>query len=148
MKPTDDFFRFVNQKWIDENPIPPDESRWGSFYVLRVDVERQLKKIFETINAKPDGSVAGRSRKVRDFYRTGMDSAKRNEQGDTPLTELFSLVDGERIPMNFRARLGYCIEMALTHGGRRRRMPTQSKAMSSRSILTRQASGCLTAIIT
>ena len=33
-KPTDDFFRFVNQKWIDENPIPPEEARWGSFYVL------------------------------------------------------------------------------------------------------------------
>jgi putative endopeptidase len=96
VKPSDDFFRFVNQKWIDENPIPPEESRWGSFYVLRAEVERQLKKLFGELDAKPDAVVASRERKVRDFYLTGIDLAKRNEQGDAPLKELFMLVDGAK----------------------------------------------------
>ena len=93
IRPADDFFHFVNQRWIHENPIPPDESKWGSFYVLRVEVERQVKKILEGLEAKTDADIASRARKVRDFYRTGMDSARRDEQGDTPLAELFAAVD-------------------------------------------------------
>jgi putative endopeptidase len=96
VKPVDDFFRFVNQKWISENPIPPEESRWGSFYVLRSEVERQLKEIFEAVEARSDADVAPRAKKVRDFYRTGMNAAKRNEQGDAPLAELFALVDSAK----------------------------------------------------
>ena len=58
VKPSDDFFQFVNQKWISENPIPPEESRWGSFYVLRAEVEQQLKKIFE--DARRETGCRGR----------------------------------------------------------------------------------------
>ena len=96
VKPTDDFFRFVNQKWIDGNPIPPEESRWGSFSVLRVEVEQQIRKILEALDLKPDRDVAGRAKKVRDFYRTGMDAARRNEQGDASLAEFFALVDAAK----------------------------------------------------
>ena len=49
--------------------------------------------LFEELNDKPDVGVTSRAKKVRDFYRTGMDVAKRNEQGAAPL-ELFALVDG------------------------------------------------------
>jgi putative endopeptidase len=93
IKPTDDFFCFVNQKWIDKNPIPPEESRWGSFYSLRVDIERQIQEILDALNDKPDPLVAGRAKKVRDFYRTGMDMPKRNELGDAPLADLFADID-------------------------------------------------------
>ena len=106
IKPADDFFRFVNQKWISENTIPPEESRWGSFYVLRVEVEGQIRKILETLNAKPDAEVTARARKVRDFYRTGMDTAKRNEQSDAPLVELFALVDSARNGSELSRALG------------------------------------------
>lgn len=96
MRPTDDFFRFVNQKWIQGNPIPPEEARWGTFYVLRVEVEEQLKEIFEALDKKPDAELAARAKKVRDFYRTGMDAESRSAKGDAPLTELFSLVDSAK----------------------------------------------------
>lgn len=96
VKPSDDFFRFVNQKWILENPIPPEESRWGSFYVLRTEVEQQIKEMLGALDAKPDTEVAPRAKKVRDFYRTGMNAAKRNEQSDAPLAELFALVDSAK----------------------------------------------------
>src|SRR5690554_7995311 len=32
--PKDDFFQFANGTWIKNNPIPPSESRWGSFNEL------------------------------------------------------------------------------------------------------------------
>ena len=34
VKPSDDFFTYSNGGWLKRNPIPPDQSRWGSFNVL------------------------------------------------------------------------------------------------------------------
>ena len=96
VKPTEDFFRFVNQRWIDENPIPSDEASWGSFYELRRDVELQIKELLEALDARPDKEVIGRMRKVRDFYRTGMDVERRNKQAESALAELFAAVDAVR----------------------------------------------------
>lgn len=86
--PADDFFRYVNAKWVEANPIPPEESRWGSFYVLRVEAEYRLKEILEDISEKPDDALDATARKVRDFYRTGMDEAKLAAEGDAPLRPL------------------------------------------------------------
>jgi len=36
IRPQDDLFRHVNQKWIDRTEIPSDKARYGSFYVLGV----------------------------------------------------------------------------------------------------------------
>ena len=94
VRPQDDFFRFVNGKWIEENPIPPEESKWGSFYVFRVEVEKQLKAIFEEIAVKSDAELDDNARKVRDFYRTGMDEEKLDALKDAPLKDLFATIDG------------------------------------------------------
>ncbi len=106
VKPTDDFFQFVNRKWIEENPIPEEESRWGSFSVLRAEVDRQLKEIFEKISVASDDGLPGRARKVRDFYRTGMDTAARNKLGDAPLSEMFALVDAAKDARDFSRVIG------------------------------------------
>ena len=31
VKPSDDFFRFVNGTWLNNTEIPADRTRWGSF---------------------------------------------------------------------------------------------------------------------
>ncbi len=90
VRPGEDFFGYVNAKWIAENPIPPDEARWGSFYVLRVDAEHKLKDILEDISRRDDGELSSEARKVRDFYRTGMDEARLAREGDAPLAPLLA----------------------------------------------------------
>lgn len=103
IKPTDDFFQYVNAEWNAANPIPPDESRWGSFNVLRVQVEEQLKQILDEIAARdnadgsaeptagiPDGDV---EQKIRDFYRSAMDIEKRNRLGAAPLGDIFKKIN-------------------------------------------------------
>ncbi len=90
VRPADDFFGYVNAKWIAENPIPPDESRWGSFSVLRVDAEHKLKEILEEISRHDDGDLPSEAKKVRDFYRTGMDEDRLEKEGDAPLAPLLA----------------------------------------------------------
>ena len=92
IKPADDFSGFVNKKWIDENPIPPEESKWGSFFVLRVLVEQQLKEILEEISRESEEELDANIRKVRNFYRTGMNAEKLAALGDAPLKEFLDMI--------------------------------------------------------
>ncbi len=110
MKPGDDFFHFVNGTWIEENPIPPEESRWGSFNILRVEVEKQLKEIFDGITETdhtPGIVLDENARKVRDFYQTGMDVEKVNTLKDAPLKDIFAMIDGASDIAGLGALLGY-----------------------------------------
>jgi putative endopeptidase len=93
IKPGDDFFDFANKKWNEKNPIPPEESRWGSFSVLHVEVQGQLKEILEEIAKKPEEALDANARKVRDFYSTGMDVEKLAAQGDAPLKEFLDAIE-------------------------------------------------------
>ena len=83
IKPGDDFFTYANGGWLAKNPIPADESRWGTWDILRLRIEEQLKEILETTT----------DQRVRDFYTTAMDVAKRNAQGLQPLAGLFARID-------------------------------------------------------
>ena len=83
IKPGDDFFTYANGGWLAKNPIPADESRWGTWDILRLRIEEQLKEILETTT----------DQRVRDFYTTAMDVAKRNAQGLQPLAGLFAIKD-------------------------------------------------------
>lgn len=85
IRPQDDFFHHVHRKWIDANPIPKTESRWGSFQKLRFDVEKQLRAIVEEVAAKDPKDCSPEERMVRDLYRSGMDTARRNALGLAPL---------------------------------------------------------------
>ena len=93
VRPADDFSRYVNAKWIAANPIPPDESRWGSFNVLRLQAEYQVKEILEDISKKSEGELDATERKIRDFYRTGMDVGKLAAEGDAPLAPLLGEIE-------------------------------------------------------
>lgn len=88
IKPGDDFFQYVNADWLAANPIPPDESRWGSFDVLRLDVEQQLKQILEDILSKESFVSGSDEQKIRDFYRSASDLEKRNKAGTAPLARI------------------------------------------------------------
>ena len=107
VRPVDDFSGYVNNLWITQNPIPDNESRWGAFSELRVKVEEQLKKIFEDLEKTPEESLAENAKKVRNFYRTGMDAEKLNQLKDGALSEIFALIDGVNDSASLARALGF-----------------------------------------
>ena len=52
VKPGDDFFRFVNGKWLASHEIPADRTSYGSFQILREQSENRLRAIVEELAAK------------------------------------------------------------------------------------------------
>ena len=87
----------VNGKWIAANPIPADKTSWGNFSILR---ERSLfvqQQIVEAAAAAKN-APGSNEQKLGDFYRLGLDDAKLNTDGITPLkptlAKIDALVDG------------------------------------------------------
>ncbi len=73
VRPQDDFYEYANGTWLKNTPIPPTESRWGSFSELAEFNQNALKTICEELANKP-GAKGELSQKVGDFYASGMDS--------------------------------------------------------------------------
>ncbi|OGC85143.1 hypothetical protein A3F55_01840 [Candidatus Adlerbacteria bacterium RIFCSPHIGHO2_12_FULL_53_18] len=88
VRPQDDFYRYANGDWLKKNKIPADESRWGSFVILRVEAENNLKKIVDGLLTYRSPKKGSPEQLVGDFYRSGMDMKARNKLGTKPLDVL------------------------------------------------------------
>ena len=66
----DDFFGYVNQNWIDENPIPQEYSSYGVSLQLFERTEEQVKTLIEAASQNAGSADAQR---IGDLYNAFMD---------------------------------------------------------------------------
>ncbi len=93
VKPGDDFFAYVNGKWIAENEIPADRSRYGAFDILRDKSDEDVKAIIEEASAKENEEGSDQQR-VGDLYLSFQDFETRNAKGISPLDPYLVQIDG------------------------------------------------------
>ena len=103
-KPSEDFYQYANGGWLKANPIPADQSSWGSFDEIQDRNEKILHGILERAsNAKDPGFI---EKLVGDFYASGMDTAAVDSLGSAPLKPEFDRIaahrDGVRRPGRHR----------------------------------------------
>ncbi len=85
VKPGDDFFRFVNGKWVDTTEIPADRSRFGAFDMLRDASEIRVREILERWAADESLKAGSDEAKVAAAYRTFLNEKKAEELGRKPI---------------------------------------------------------------
>jgi len=85
MRPNQDFFHYANGGWINANPIPDDQVRWGSFPILGEDNKKHLREIAEEAAKKTDSKKGSPEELVGDFYYSAMDTVTIEKQGATPI---------------------------------------------------------------
>src|SRR3954465_15490574 len=66
VKPGDNFFLYVNGKWLASATIPPDRSQTGSFQDLQILSEQRLKTIVGDLEKAQDRRLSQEERKLRD----------------------------------------------------------------------------------
>ena len=92
VKPGDDFFMYVNGKWIESTEIPADKSSYGGAILLRDEAEERVKVIIE--DASTGDFVKGSDeQKIGDFYKAYMDLETRNARGAEPLQPEFERIN-------------------------------------------------------
>lgn len=118
--PKDDFFKYVNGKWLENNEIPDDRSIWGSFAELRKKTDEDALSIlkaaintdkdFETIEVLPGSD----QEKAVDYFQTITDTLARNKQGLKPLKPYLAKIEAIKSSQDLQA---YMIEMEPKGGG-------------------------------
>ncbi len=90
--PGDNFFRYVNGKWVEKTDIPADKSSYGAFNILRDAAQEDVKAIIEE-SASGDFEKGTDEQKVGDFYASYMDMETRDKLGMEPLNKDLSMID-------------------------------------------------------
>ena len=79
-----DFYQFACGGWMKNNPLPNENSRFGSFDKLGLQNLEQVNGLIADIAAKqhPMGSIP---QKIGDVYNLSMDIERRNAEGIAPV---------------------------------------------------------------
>jgi predicted metalloendopeptidase len=96
-KPCDDFFQYVNKKWLDSHPIPAEESRWGVFNTLNDANRERLRVILDDAVARSKSGKLARGsdeEKLAAYYSACMDTAAIETRGTGPLKPYLDLISG------------------------------------------------------
>src|SRR5262249_31088599 len=80
-----DFNQYGNGGWLKANPIPPDQSYWGSFTILDETNRANLRKVLEKAAADTTAAPGSDQKKIGDFWASCMDEAAIESAGLTPL---------------------------------------------------------------
>lgn len=82
INPGDDFYSYVNQKWLDAHPIPDDKARYGAFTELDIQVTEQLHELLTSpgSNDEPYESILAKK-----YFATGMDEKRIESRGLEPI---------------------------------------------------------------
>lgn len=97
IKPGDNFFLYVNGKWIDKTTIPASESDAGSFLDLYNNTKDNLHHLLDSMSTLKTkaGSI---EQKVADFYASGMDTVTIEKRGYEPVKPILSEIDTVKDP--------------------------------------------------
>ena len=91
VSPAENFYQHVTGGWQKNHPLKPEYSRYGVFNRLRETNQEQLRSLIEGLQSQPqgEGSVA---QKISTLYAMGLDSAKLNADGFSPIKEQLSAI--------------------------------------------------------
>ncbi len=98
-KACDDFYKFATGGWVAKHPIPPEQSRWGSFDELALRNQQNLRSILEAAaqfaaapKPAPETPEQAVERKLGVFFATAMDEKQAEELGAKPLAPYLEAV--------------------------------------------------------
>ena len=112
VRPGDDFFTYVNGKWISETEIPADKASYGGFAILADEAQEDVKAIIE-LSADGEFAKGTDEQKVGDLYKSYLDMDTRNAKGVSALgpelERIAAVTDHEELAVYFAAagRRGY-----------------------------------------
>ena len=85
VKPGDDFEAYASGAYLKTMVIPPDQSRWGSFNMLRDLSDTRVRGILDEMAASPSTAATADDQKIGNFYKAFMDEAAVDARGVAPL---------------------------------------------------------------
>ncbi len=93
VSPQDDFFRYVNGRWVDSTEIPGDQTTWGSFHELRKNTDSSALALLENAANNKNMEASSDQAKAVYLFQSIMDTVARNEKGMEPIKPYLAKID-------------------------------------------------------
>ena len=107
VSPCKDFYQYANGKWLATHPIPADRASFGGFNELYDRNQAVLHRIVDQAVAGPPAPAGSVKRKIADFYRSGMDTARIEQDGAAPLAPEFARIAAVSDTPALEAEIGH-----------------------------------------
>lgn len=95
IKPGDDFYHYVNQRWTDEHPIPDSKARIGVFEDL---MDGNVEKLKILIESPTEPSEPANIRLLKDYYRAAMDEDLISRQTSAFVASICKAIEAVNTP--------------------------------------------------
>lgn len=109
--PGNDFYRYVNGRWMDRTEIPADRSSWGAFAILRDLSDQRTRQVIEGAATK-QGAADTIDGKIGAAYAGFMDADAIEKAGAAPLKPYLAKIAAVKTP----ADLARAFADATKHG--------------------------------
>jgi putative endopeptidase len=96
IRPQDDFYSYVNGKWLAQTQIPEDKSEASSFTRLDDTEQEQLRALVEDAARDAATTADANRRKIGELFGAFMDEAQLQPQSMQPLAAEFARIDALR----------------------------------------------------
>ncbi|MBQ0533740.1 M13 family metallopeptidase [Providencia huaxiensis] len=85
IEPGNDFYRYVNDDWINKAQIPTGMPRINSFVELYLNTEKQIQSIIGQLQQIPENKLTHNQRNIRNLYLSYLNEKAIEQAGITPI---------------------------------------------------------------
>ncbi|MEX9905525.1 M13 family metallopeptidase [Providencia rettgeri] len=85
IEPGNDFYRYVNEDWVNKAQIPTGMPRINSFVELYLNTEKQIQSIIDQLQQIPENKLTHNQRNIRNLYLSYLNETAIEQAGITPI---------------------------------------------------------------
>ena len=111
--PCRDFYQFSNGAWLATAEIPPSYSGIGAGREMADRNQEAQRSVLERVSADPAAQKDATIRKLGEFYRVLMDSARADREGAAPLREPLARIAAIRTQADLQRELAHAALVGL-----------------------------------
>lgn len=114
IRPQDDFYHYAIGGWLKSNPIPEDESYWGSFTILRLENNKRLKGLLEDLQQRNTSELPNNFQKLKLYFESAIDAEKVENSGISGIQPALKKIQSVRAHEDLPEILGWMHQRDIT----------------------------------
>jgi putative endopeptidase len=114
VRPQDDFYQYINGKWLATADIPADRPAYGTASKLYDDCQRQLRQIIEAAAEDAETDADSDQAKIGVLYNSFLDEPRIERLGTKPLAAEFTRIEAIASKRDIPALIAHLQQIGVT----------------------------------